>query len=183
MGRPSVKSERRAQIIEAFSRVLANHGFSGATIQAIAAEADVAPGLIHHHFQNKDEILSELLETLRLRFRKRVHALKGHEDPLRAYAAAAVRLDENSDRIAARCWVGLFAEAVRNPALFAKVRRMVDTEIEAIRSLSGGTLGTQDAGAILAFVIGSLVLGSFAPKKTTGFAAPSLERLIQTLLA
>jgi hypothetical protein len=34
------------------------------------------------------------------------------------------------------------------------------------------------ASAILAFVIGSLVLGAFAPRKVAGFAAPALEAFI-----
>jgi hypothetical protein len=34
---------------------------------------------------------------------------------------------------------------------------------------------------VLAFVVGSLVLGAFAPRKTAGFAAPALAKLIASL--
>jgi TetR/AcrR family transcriptional repressor of bet genes len=182
MGRPSVRAERRAEIVEAFARVLAEHGYAGATIAAVAAEAGVAPGLVHHHFTDKEDLLASLLEHLMERFRSRTRAVEASADPLTAYAAAAVRLDATADAVAARCWVGVLAEAVRNPVLFAQVRRLVDSEIEAVRRRSSYRLSAQDAGAVLAFVIGSLVLGAFAPQKTAGFAAPSLQLLMASLI-
>lgn len=185
MGRPSLREERRAEILGAFARVLAEHGFAGATIAAVAAEADVAPGLVHHYFASKDELLESLLKDLLARFRKRTRAIEddaGHEpSPLRAYGAAAVRLDGTADTVAARCWVGILAEAVRNPTLFAHVRRLVDGEIETIHQRSSGRLSHDGASAVLAFILGALVLGAFAPQKTAGFAGPALEKLLNAL--
>lgn len=183
MGRPSLRERRRAEIVNAFAQVLAEHGYEGATIAAVAARAGMAPGLVHHYFGSKAELLSSLLEDLVSRFRARVRGREGTLDPLLAYAEGAVGLDRTADLVAARCWVGLFAEAVRDPGLFAQVRRLVDTEIEAIRRRSDERLSEQDAGAVLAFVIGALVLGAFAPRKTSGFASPALQRLIDALLA
>lgn len=182
MGRPSVREKRRVEIVQAFARVLATHGYSGATIAAVAQEAGIAPGLVHHHFANKADMLASLLEELMDRFRRRTRAVESSADPLSAYAAAAVRLDGTADAIAARCWVGVLAEAVRDPSLFAQVRRLVDGEIEAIRRRSSYRLSPQDAGAVLAFVMGALVLGAFAPRKTAGFAAPALETLLESLM-
>jgi TetR/AcrR family transcriptional repressor of bet genes len=176
MGRPSVREERRAQIVSAFARVLATHGYAGATMLAVATEAGVAPGLLHHHFAGKADLLDSLLDALVSGFRRRAKGLEGATDPLSAYATAAVGLGSGADAIAARCWVGVLAEAVRNPELFAKVRRLVDTEIEAIRHRSGDRLSSQEAGAVLAFIVGALVLGAFAPRKVSGFAAPALAR-------
>lgn len=181
MGRPSVREERRAQLIDAFARVLAEHGYAGATIAAVADAAGVSPGLVHHHFADKADLLRGLLSTLLARFRRRTGGLERHGDPLAAYAAAAVRLDATADAVAARCWVGLFGEALRDPALFAQARRVVDGEIEAIRRRSSGRLSDQGAGAVLALIVGSLVLGAFAPRKTAGFAGPSVEALIEAL--
>jgi TetR/AcrR family transcriptional regulator, transcriptional repressor of bet genes len=176
-----MREERRAELVSAFARVLAAHGFAGATIAAVAAEANVAPGLVHHYFASKEELLECLLRDLTARFRRRTRDLEAREGPLGAYAAAAVRLDATADTVAARCWVGMFAEAVRSPALFAQVRRLVDVEIESIRQRSSYRLSHEGAGAVLAFVIGALVLGAFAPRKTAGFAAPALEKLIAAL--
>jgi TetR/AcrR family transcriptional regulator, transcriptional repressor of bet genes len=180
MGRPSNREQRREEIVGAFERVLAAHGYAGATIAAVAIEAGVAPGLIHHHFENKEELLGALLRELLGRFRQRVaHEQSG--DKLIAYVEGALRLDERADVTAARCWVGVFAEAVRNPVLFKQMRRLIDGEIAAIEQRSGHTLSAHDAGAVLAFIIGALVLGAFAPQKTAGFAAPALRSFVAAL--
>ena len=181
MGRPSNRANRRAELTAAFARVLAEHGYAGATIAAVAAEAGVAPGLVHHHFADKQDLLASLLAELMTRFRARTHAFETAADPLAAYISASVGLDETADVVAARCWVGVFAEAIREPSLFAQVRRLVDTEVEAIKRRSGNRFSSHEAGAVLAFVIGSLVMGAFAPRKTAGFAAPALRTLVEAL--
>lgn len=183
MGRPSKREERREEILSAFARVLSDHGYAGATIAAVAIEAGVAPGLVHHHFTSKSELLSCLLSELGSRFRQRIHGYDQDGDKLLAYVDAALKLDARADLTAAKCWVSLFAEALRDPTLFAQMRRLIDTEITSIETRSDHRLTPHDAGAVLAYIIGSLVLGAFAPKKTAGFAAPGLRKLVAALRA
>jgi TetR/AcrR family transcriptional repressor of bet genes len=178
MGRPSNREQRRAEILGAFARVLANHGYAGATIAAIALEAGVAPGLVHHHFHDKAELLRGLVRDLISKFRQRVSHYQAEGDPLLAYVDGALKLDERADLVQAKCWVGVFAEAVRDPALFSQMRTLIDSEISSIEQRSRGRLSSAEAGSVLAFIIGALVLGAFAPRKTAGFAAPGLRRLI-----
>jgi hypothetical protein len=92
-------------------------------------------------------------------------------------------LDERSDVAAARAWVGVFAEALGDPSLFAKVRRMIDGEVLHVERRSRGSLSTADASAVVAFVVGALVFGAFAPRKAAGFAAPSLRKMLSGLRA
>ena len=179
MGRPSNREARRAEILGAFARVLADHGYSGATIAAVANEAGVAPGLIHHHFEDKQDLLVSLLSDLVRRFRARVREREGESASLSAYVDGALKLDERADIAAARCWVGLFSEALRSPDLFKRMRGLIDAEIASIQKRSDHQLDAQEAGAVLAFIIGSLVLGAFAPRKTAGFSAPALHRFIR----
>lgn len=174
-----MREQRRGEITHAFARVLAERGFARATIAAVAAEAGIAPGLVHHHFDSKDELLSVLLEQLVAGFRQRVAGREG--DPLLAYGDGALALDASADVVAARCWVGLFAEAIRNPTLFRRVRRLLDGEVQALQRRSGHALSNQDAAALLAFVVGALVVGAFAPRKTAGFAAPAFRRFAAAL--
>jgi TetR/AcrR family transcriptional repressor of bet genes len=183
MGRPSNRTERRAQIVAAFAQVLADHGYAGSTVAAVAARAGVAPGLVHHHFESKQELLAALLQELVARFRARVRSYEGEQDRLLAYVDGALKLDERADVTAARCWVGLFSEALRDPQLFQHVRRLIDAEIGTIQERSGQRLTGQQAGAVLAFILGSLVLGAFAPRKTAGFAAPGLRTLVAAMRA
>lgn len=180
MGRRSLRDQRRAQFVAAFARVLARDGFAGATIAAVAAEAGLAPGLVHHYFTDKHELLAGLVRDLMERFRRRTRALESG-DPLDAYVTAALALGDTADIVAARCWVGVFAEAVRDRALFEQIRRLLDGEIQAICRRSAGEIDDRDAGAVLAFIVGSLVVGAFAPRRTAGFAAPSARRLIASL--
>jgi AcrR family transcriptional regulator len=177
MGRPSVRSRRRAEVLGAFARVLATHGQGGATIARVAAEAEVAPGIVHHYFESKQELYEMLLAELMAQFHRRVDA-NPKADPLDAYLSAALELDARGDVTAARAWVGVFAEALGDPTLFAKVRRVLDAEIVRVERRARGTLSTSGASAVVAFVVGALVFGAFAPKKTAGFAAPSLRRML-----
>jgi TetR/AcrR family transcriptional repressor of bet genes len=143
----------------------------------------MSPGLIHHHFNSKEDLLDSLLTMLMGRFRSRLRTAleeRGAESELSAYADAALRLDAKADAIAAKCWVGVFAEAIRHPALFQRVRRLVDAEVVHVRELSGRRLDDHKASAIVAFVMGSLVFGAFAPRKAAGFAAPSLKELLMS---
>ena len=138
------------------------------------------PRLIHYHFEDKEDLLGSLLSDLVNRFRAGVRD-RDESDPLLAYVDGALRLDERADITAARCWVGLFAEAIRNPTLFKRMRSLIDAEIATIQVRSRDPLDAQQAGAVLAFIIGALVLGAFAPQKTAGFAASSLRELVQAM--
>lgn len=171
MGRPSLRAKRRAEIAAAFARVLARHGIAGATIAAVAEEAGIAPGLVHHYFADRQDLLEALLELLITNFRARATAAS-----LDGYVDAALALGDRSDLVAARAWVSLLAEALSEPRLFDRVRRLLDTEIAHLEQRGG--LASHDAAAALAFIIGSLVFGAFAPRKTAGFAAPALRRML-----
>jgi len=180
MGRKSEREQRRKEITEAFARVLANHGFAGATMTAVAEKAGLSPGLLHHHFKSKNEMLDELLTVLIGSFKMRIKEFsQGKESDLETYIDAALSLDHKSDLISARCWVGLLSEAIRNPDHFNRVKSYLDAEVQLIGTLSKGNLDEKESSALLAFIFGSLVFGSFAPRKAAGFATPAAKRLIQ----
>lgn len=181
MGRPSNRTLRRDEILTAFALVLSKHGYAGATIASIAARAGVAPGLVHHHFRDKAELLDALLDRLVSAMHARTASPEGGADFVDAYIESALALGKRADVTAARCWVGLFAEALRDPSLFAKVRRVLDAELVRIERGSRGALDAEGASALLAFVVGSLVVGAFAPVRTRGFAAPAAKRLVAAL--
>ena len=70
---------------------------------------------------------------------------------------------------------------MRDRALFEQIWRLLEGEIQAICRRSAGELDERDAGAVLAFIVGALVVGAFAPRKTAGFAAPAARRLVESL--
>ena len=54
------KELRRHQIMDAATNIFAKKGFSGATIESIAEEADFSPATIYLYFKNKDELYASL---------------------------------------------------------------------------------------------------------------------------
>jgi AcrR family transcriptional regulator len=61
-GRRPGASSTRERILEAARRLFAEHGYDGATMRAIAADAGVDAALIVHFFGNKAALLGEAIE-------------------------------------------------------------------------------------------------------------------------
>ncbi|RTZ99162.1 MAG: TetR/AcrR family transcriptional regulator [Deltaproteobacteria bacterium] len=65
------KERRRQQIIVAAKRVFSKKGFNKATMEDIAAEAELSPGTLYLYFKNKEELYASLslriLQYLRIR--------------------------------------------------------------------------------------------------------------------
>lgn len=53
-----MSEETRKRIIEAAARVLARDGYAATSVKDIAAEAAVAPGLVHYYFKTKEELVA-----------------------------------------------------------------------------------------------------------------------------
>ncbi len=51
---------RRQQILDAAKRVFSSKGFSGATVESIAEEAELSPATLYLYFKNKDELYASL---------------------------------------------------------------------------------------------------------------------------
>lgn len=58
---------RKAKLIEATLVCLQQHGFQGASIRKICAEAGVSVGLISHHYSGKDELVAEAYRSITAR--------------------------------------------------------------------------------------------------------------------
>jgi AcrR family transcriptional regulator len=55
--------ERCAQILQAAARVFATKGYERATTREIAAEADVSEGVLYYYFDNKRDLLINLMQS------------------------------------------------------------------------------------------------------------------------
>ncbi len=61
-----IRHNRKAAIEEAAIQLFAENGFSGVSISAIASKADVSKGLLYNYFENKEELVKEIvLEGIR----------------------------------------------------------------------------------------------------------------------
>lgn len=61
-GSTSRRGHQRELILDAALRAFAREGYEGASIRAIAGEAQVAPALLYHYFASKEALLRALFE-------------------------------------------------------------------------------------------------------------------------
>ena len=184
MGRPSNRKQRRREIADAFETVLAEHGLGGATVAAVAEEAGCAPGLIHHHFEDREDLMTEVLKALIGRFRAQVPTGEAPDAFLDAYVDAALSLRPQAGRTAARAWVGVLAEAIRSERVARLLRSILRTELQRLeRQFQRSGLTPRDAeqraAGLVASILGCLVFGAVMPGKATGFAAPFVREAFQ----
>ncbi|MEM8492742.1 MAG: TetR family transcriptional regulator [Pseudomonadota bacterium] len=78
MARPSIKLQRREEILDAFESCVIRHGLTGATLQKVADESGLARPLIHHNVGSRDELLEALLERLDLRYEQEREEFRQH---------------------------------------------------------------------------------------------------------
>lgn len=139
MGRPSNAAERRLQIVEATLRVMARTGFDGASVQAIAAEAGLAAGLLHHHFGSKAEVLHALLDHLEALVKARHEALaarrRGAWGRLEAWVDAHLAQGEGARAEAVAAWVWIGAQALKDPELRERYQAVVSRRLDELTAL------------------------------------------------
>lgn len=63
-GRPGKRVRTRARLTEAALQVMAERGINAASVSEIATAADVANGTFYLHFQNKNEIVAAVCESV-----------------------------------------------------------------------------------------------------------------------
>lgn len=120
MARPTNNEARREQISDALIRVMAKRGYDGASIADIAKTARLTPGLVHYHFDTKQEILLLALDRLVARHVSGLEArlAQAEGDPaaeLDAFIDFHLGLGADADPEALACWILLSGEALREP--------------------------------------------------------------------
>ncbi|HVG63883.1 MAG TPA: TetR family transcriptional regulator C-terminal domain-containing protein [Hyalangium sp.] len=193
MGRPSNTEERRQQIVAGLLQVMAERGYDGASVAAIAKAAGLAPGLVHYHFKDKQEILLTLAEQLAARVHERVASrlarVKGDDARARvdAFLDAFLATGADADPAAVASWVTISVEAIRQPEVRAIYEKVVRTDIEHLEELVGAVTGKRRARAVAAglfaaiqgyFVLAASVPGLVPP----GSAASTVKRMAAGLL-
>lgn len=183
MGRPTNKETRRAQVADALIELLAHGSFEQITIQAIAKAAALAPGLVHHNFAGKDEVLTLAVERLALRLETRLaERLRARgdaaEERAHAFIDAWLAPGPGDDPRGVLAWCTIGDEARRRPAVravyLAALERSTARLAEAVsgpprhapnkalRALAQ-TLVVAIEGALRVGVAGGLAPGAAAP--------------------
>jgi TetR/AcrR family transcriptional repressor of uid operon len=116
-------AEKRAEILEAAGRCFMRSGFHGGSISAICAEAGISPGHLYHYFENKEAIVSALVQDRLKSATKRYQLLVNMDAIVPSFLA------EIEDYLRRERWSGftfqkmmlsdILGEASRNPAIAA----------------------------------------------------------------
>ena len=196
MARPSNTEERRRQIVEGLLHTMAEHGYDGASIPSIAEAAGLSAGLVHYHFESKQQILLALIELLservHLRYERRLAQARSPRTRLYAFLDARVALGSDASPEAVACWVGIGAEALRQKEVQAVYRKVTRAAVQQLTELVTAVLaderrGTaraeQLAAALMAAIYGCYQLSHAAQAAPRGFAAPMLRRMADGLVA
>jgi TetR/AcrR family transcriptional repressor of bet genes len=189
MGRPSNTRERRAQIVDGLLTVMAEHGYAAASVAAVAEAAGLAPGLVHYHFDTKQEILLALVDTLdaRARARRTAFTVKARTPRARLFASidALLAPGDGADARAVACWVAIGAEAVHQPEVRRQYERLVREAVGELDVLLRDVLKSEGrstakagiaAAGLMAAVEGCFRLAAAAPDVIVAGSAAGLVR-------
>lgn len=176
--------------------VMAKHGYDGASIADVAAHAGLTTGLVHYHFKNKLEILSEVVRALAAAHRAAVDAALAMTDEpaaqLDAFIDVHLGTGQHANPAALACWVLVTAEAVRQPRIHREVERVLGAMADRLttiitRGQAAKQFGKIDAraaaAALLATIQGYFVLSATAREVIPpGSAARAAQLMAQGLL-
>ncbi|MGW0468498.1 TetR/AcrR family transcriptional regulator [Streptomyces sp. NPDC003027] len=165
---------RRRDVSEAVWRILAEHGFGGLTLRAVAGEMGATTGLLTHYFPNKRALVRTALEVLAERTEQRPR----RSGPTRGAAALrTLMLDvlPLTPEAAAtnRIWVASWDVALADPDLAAehaeryrRSRARLAAQVAGAQrrgELPADTPPEDLAAAAQSFVLGLVVQALFAP--------------------
>lgn len=120
---------RRIRILEAAERAFARHGFRGATMQIVAAEARMSAGNLYRYFTSKEALVSGLAERDQAALADDFAHLQASENPLAAMAALLRKhlIEEPTD--CSQLVLEIWAEAGRNPDV-ARICRTIEADVQ-----------------------------------------------------
>ena len=133
--RPNRSGEAtRAKIIDAAIGVLADDGFSGFTLQAVADRAGVLFGSVTHHYRTREGLVEAMLEAVLDRYRRGFDDLAAAvraEDTGPVRALVTWLMDDAVDPRTANVFLELWAMATHTPTVAAAVNGLYDHAVDA----------------------------------------------------
>ena len=129
---PAVDAEddRRTRILEAAERAFARHGFRGATMQTVAAEARMSAGNLYRYFTSKEAIVSGLAARDQAALAEDFGRLAASADPLAAMGVLLRKHLVEAPKACSQLALEIWAEAGRNPDV-ARICRDIEDDVQA----------------------------------------------------
>jgi TetR/AcrR family transcriptional repressor of bet genes len=122
---------RKLKLIEATAQCLAEFGHAGTSVRAVAAKADVSPGLVAHHFKGIDDLIAATYGHVAARVAESLTqamaaASDDAESKLRAFIDASFK-PPVLDRDLLAIWLSFWSLVRRDPGV-RKVHKKVYTD-------------------------------------------------------
>jgi len=129
---------RRRMLIAATTRSIAQHGYSGTTIERICAEGQVSRGLINHHFGSKEELIMQAYQQLCDSWT--AYTLTGIADTKDPTLALRQCIDKNFDTSIfntdnLRTWLGFWSVIPKYPKLSKLDRALYKMDLKIYRGI------------------------------------------------
>jgi AcrR family transcriptional regulator len=164
MGRPSLASTRRPQILRAFEDCVLKYGLEGSSLERIAQQAGVRRSLIRHYFGNKADLTEALIAGIIERTIAESQNLgdaageRAGAEALARYLAGSRFADKRDDALVD----ALMAASHRDARLRAQLRRKYQAFHRAIelQLRSSFPAGTTDDIRTTAYGLMCLAVGS-----------------------
>jgi AcrR family transcriptional regulator len=110
--------ERRGEILDATAQVVVERGFAATRVADVARRLDISTGLIHYHFESKDQLFAETFERAANADLDRLAAEVAGVDSAIAKLDVIFRLySPESAEPGWMLWIDGWGEALRTPAL------------------------------------------------------------------
>lgn len=190
--RAESREQTRRRLLEAGARVFRHHGYRGASVEAIAAEAGYTVGAVYSNFEGKDDLVLALLEEQIGEITERVIAAAGEaKDAVEKLRRGALEwmavLDDERDFYV--LLIEFWTLWVRDPELrsehaerFAALRRALGGLVEEQARQMGLSLrlSSEEVGAALVALADGLALQRLADREA--FSDDLLATLVATLI-
>ena len=152
---------RRTQLIEAAIGSLHDHGYADTTVARIAARAGVSPGIVHHYFKGKDDLLFATMRHLLSELRAETVAGLSVSETARARLSAIVNANFAPVQYAGQvmtAWLALYG-AARHSAELSRLLRIYHARLHSNLKHALSQLHGPDKADQLAIGIAALIDG------------------------
>ncbi|HTO72157.1 MAG TPA: TetR/AcrR family transcriptional regulator [Myxococcota bacterium] len=190
---PVKHEEKRAEILDAAERCFARHGFHGATIAQICAEAKMSPGHLYHYFPTKEAIVWAIAGAGLAYATSRSAQILYGAHPIKTLVAEIELINAGHEKAGPGVLLDVLAEAGRDPAVGEILRessasmRVLVADFLRRGQVNGQIdpdLDTDTAAAVLISIIdASKALSIRAPNLNRKRRSKALERLITRFLS
>ena len=143
IGPPAHADRQRERILQAARGCFARDGFHAATMNAIAAAAEMSPGLIYRYFPSKSAIVGAIVDRQMEQTRQTLDRIGSADDLVSAILDSFERWcrPAEGDRLDASLLLEILALAARDAAVAEALRTCdtaVRTSLQAALQRSGG---------------------------------------------